>query len=553
MIDFDKLLPDIQTGIRNHLTAETEFTVTGLASVFRQIIESVVNGVGGCAGCIVLLDTEDRTFERIYSYGYGDDFEWWKKVEDGDGRISECIEQGRVLFDPDVRDLEKYVPLCPETVSQISVPLQDPLGGIYGAVALEFSREYDFAIEAWVKSASPALSTLVEYVDHFHFTNRAALAMNAVRDCAKTIDEQRSIESIVDALSAIVGGGEIAILRRYGGDLTVEASRNIVSSEIPNDVKVGILKGQGYTGAVAHSRRSFYCKNTADRTRYPYYRPVVESTLSQFTTPLIFWNELIGVVNVGANIPYAFSSRDRELINNCATQAASLLFFQRLLGEILTLSHKTKQRLDFPAFIAPALKDNPAVQTDAFKAVMRSIEEARSIVSEAEYPFRDRDVSALDLADVISEVLKAHRPLIDAYGIDLEINIRKGSRFQYIASDRHIEDIAENLLFNAIAASNRSVEKRISVSLLDRDIMSVRYFVIRVSNTGTFSKLLPEAGSEAIQYLFRPGERLIAGTGGPELRGLGLWLIDRILAGYGGYLAIEEEENTVTALAYLRQ
>ncbi len=89
------------------------------------------------------------------------------------------------------------------------------------------------------------------------------------------------------------------------------------------------LTGNGITGYVAASGKSYLCPDTAAD---PLYVPGAEGTRSSMTAPLLFQDEIIGTLNVESPQTNAFSEDDVKFIEMFGREIAAALHTLQLLS-----------------------------------------------------------------------------------------------------------------------------------------------------------------------------------------------------------------------------
>ncbi len=89
------------------------------------------------------------------------------------------------------------------------------------------------------------------------------------------------------------------------------------------------LTGNGITGYVAASGKSYLCPDTAAD---PLYVPGAEGARSSMTAPLLFQDEIIGTLNVESPQPNAFSEDDVKFIEMFGREIAAALHTLQLLS-----------------------------------------------------------------------------------------------------------------------------------------------------------------------------------------------------------------------------
>jgi len=81
-------------------------------------------------------------------------------------------------------------------------------------------------------------------------------------------------------------------------------------------------KGNGITGYVAHTGKSYLCEDT---TEDPHYLQGIVDGKSSLTVPLLHHDQVIGTFNVESPEPRAFTSKDLRFLELFATHVASAL------------------------------------------------------------------------------------------------------------------------------------------------------------------------------------------------------------------------------------
>jgi CheY-like chemotaxis protein len=88
-------------------------------------------------------------------------------------------------------------------------------------------------------------------------------------------------------------------------------------------------QGNGVTGFVAATGKSYLCDNTAED---PLYLPGVKGARSSMTVPLIFGDKVIGTFNVESPQPHAFTESDLQFMEIFTRQIAGALNTLELLA-----------------------------------------------------------------------------------------------------------------------------------------------------------------------------------------------------------------------------
>ena len=526
-------------------------TVNQLRESYQAVLAEALQLFHADAGCLVFIDRQEPDFETIVAEGYGPRFQWWEHVQYGEGLVSSAASKGALLLTPDVTQAPGYVALRPATKSQASIPLKDRWG-TFGVLALESDT-----ISAFPESCRPTVATFGDAFQHllreFHgdlLSARMASTFDQLNAIGEEENEKRRIELIMQAAASLVGEGEVAVLRRYGGRLVVTDTLNI-DVPTPDDLEIGISEGQGYTCYVAHTQRPFYCKDTSDKSRYPYYRSVVESTRSQYTMPLLFKRELVGVLNVGSTVPYGFSVMDRRLLDIFAEHAANSLYYSRLFSELRTLTHQVRQRLHVVDWLGPSvLKRIPEDLEATFARFQDAVNESKDLLTASMYPYRQGELEDVNIPALVAKIIDELKDVIDEAGIAMETGFEHGN-LVYRAVSQHLREVIRNVLWNAIEALAECDEKRIAISARAEVQYEARYLKVTVADTGRGILVPDRSPAESVRELLSPGSKRPVGRDARRGRGLGLWICDHLLANYGGYLDLNPGDKGGTVVAIL--
>ena len=533
---------------------------TGL--LYDQLTKIIIEGFGGHAGCIVFVDGEDgedaKQFDRIYAHGYGENFIWWSKLDNGEGAVWRTIRKGVPTTIFDVTADQDYVPLNVDTVSQMNIPILSE-ERVTGAMVVEFPKALSPDAGILIEKTSRRLQRFIVRLEEQIFRVRGETVLAQIEKIGDAASEDEALKIIIAAMELVVGSGEVAILRRTAGQLSVAGYANIDALNLPKMVPIGDIEHEGYTSYVAHLRIPVYCRETIDDKSYPYYREVVKATRSQYTVPLVFRRELVGVLNVGSKQPYAFSQTDRKLVSSLARHAAHALYYQRLLGEIGSISRMASEKL----------KNWPWVKDDAYEvrngkqrvaAILDgAISQAQELISLGGHEFRAGPVeTTIDLRERLSQ--SAVERLAQAAAT---LNFSFSSDLQVDAAPCHISEVTFDQILNSLISAVRletagAKRENVVITLREKTVTDgangsrTKYYIVEIridDPTGVFHKVIDEKNYDAL--LSPRAENWYTAEGASERPHL--WLCDRLLAGNGGYLDITvSADSRVVLTAHFR-
>jgi sigma-B regulation protein RsbU (phosphoserine phosphatase) len=142
-----------------------------------------------------------------------------------------------------------------------------------------------------------------------------------------TIEE--ALNSAVQGLQVTLGGDQISIMMADKDQKMLEVKSSI---GYPNEesARLKIPFGVGVTGWVAARRQAQRIGDTTKDSRYIAINPKVRSELA---IPLIYRNEVLGILNVESTRINAYNESDEEMLGTLAGSLAAIIAHSRLLEQ----------------------------------------------------------------------------------------------------------------------------------------------------------------------------------------------------------------------------
>ena len=140
---------------------------------------------------------------------------------------------------------------------------------------------------------------------------------------------EEALETTVRGLQVTLGGDRVSILLLDRDRKTLEVRAFVGYAEDTGAIRVPL--GTGITGWAATHRKPL---RVDDVTRDPRYIQVSENTRSELAIPLIYRNELLGIVNVESEQVAAYNDNDEEMLGTLAGSLAAVIANARLLAQI---------------------------------------------------------------------------------------------------------------------------------------------------------------------------------------------------------------------------
>ena len=140
---------------------------------------------------------------------------------------------------------------------------------------------------------------------------------------------EEALDSAVSGLQVTLGGDRVSILMPDSEHKFLEVKASVGYSQDVDKIRVPI--GSGVTGWVAEHRRLLRVDNASEDPRYIQASP---NTRSELAIPLIYRNEILGVLNVESEQIAAYNENDEEMLGTLAGSLAAIIANARLVEQV---------------------------------------------------------------------------------------------------------------------------------------------------------------------------------------------------------------------------
>ncbi len=225
-------------------------------------------------------------------------------------------------------------PLLPNTKAEACLPLK--VGNrLIGAIDVQSDRPFVFTDENTKILQILADQLAVGIVNSELFADaqerlsqhRLLHHVTTAAASSTTIDE--ALNSAVQGLQVTLGGDQISILLADKEQKTLEV-RSAIGYPNEESSKLKIPFGVGITGWVASRRQTQRINDVTKDSRYIAVNPKVRSELA---IPLIYRNEVLGILNVESIRTNAYTENDEEMLGTLAGSLAAIIAHSRLLEQ----------------------------------------------------------------------------------------------------------------------------------------------------------------------------------------------------------------------------
>jgi GAF domain-containing protein len=248
------------------------------------------------------------------------------------GFVSSRGEQ--LVVDNTAKDSTYYAnPLFPDTRSEAAFPLK--VGErILGEIDVQSIHPYAFTEDKLrsLKILADQMAIAVVNTELFSETqehlSQHRLLHHITTTAASGTTLEEALESAVNGLQVTLGGDRVTILLTNREKNTLEAK---ASTGYAENITVEIPIGSGVTGWAAAHKRPLRVKNV---TEDPRYIAISSNTRSELAIPLVYRNELLGVLNVESELVDAYTENDEEMLGTLGGSLAAIIANARLLEQI---------------------------------------------------------------------------------------------------------------------------------------------------------------------------------------------------------------------------
>jgi GAF domain-containing protein/HAMP domain-containing protein len=225
-------------------------------------------------------------------------------------------------------------PLLPGTRAEAALPLK--VGErIVGVMDVQSAHPYAFGGDSLrtLQILADQLGVAVVNSELFAETQehlaQHRLLHHITTSAASGTTLEEALESAVTGIQVTLGGDRVAIMLADRDKKLLEVRAAAGYGEDILRLKIPI--GSGVTGWTAVHRKPLRVDNVAEEPRYI---QASANTSSELAIPLLYRNEVLGVLNVESEQPAAYSQDDEEMLGTLAGSLAAIIANARLLEQI---------------------------------------------------------------------------------------------------------------------------------------------------------------------------------------------------------------------------
>jgi len=244
--------------------------------------------------------------------------------------------KGEPLVVNDIQKDATYLPnpMLPETRAEAAIPLK--IGErILGVLDVQSTIPYSFnsndisIFQTLADQLAIAVSNSELFGEIQEHLSQHRLLHHITTSAASGTTLEEALTSAVKGLQVTLGGDRVSILLSDEERKRLTVRAWVGYSE--NASEMIIPFGSGITGWVAAHRKPLRVNDIAQDARYIM---VSSNTRSELALPLIFRNDLLGVLNVESEQVGAYNENDEEMLGTLAGSLAAIIANARLVDQI---------------------------------------------------------------------------------------------------------------------------------------------------------------------------------------------------------------------------
>lgn len=509
------------------------------------ILDEIVRVLGPSSASIFLINPDSKSLELEVSYGLPKD---WKGVEltVGQGIIGWTALHGRALIVGDVEKDPRYISARPSIHSEMAVPMEDR-GVIIGVVNID-SNEVDAYDESSLKIITLLTNEATRVVSRLWLIKQLRAKANQLESLvvmSQRLAGERDSDVLMQTLTRqahqLIECGGSALFVLSSDQKYLELHSMVSNEQFLND-EAYIPLDHSALGTVIRRKKQIEV-HKVNFTEENDFLAVIqrEGFISMLASPIIFGDEIIGVIIVYTKYAHRFSNEEKKVLQTLAGMGAISIQNSRLYTRIFAsedsmrrneklttlgmlaaeIAHEIRNPLTVIKLLFDSLNlkfiDNDPRCTDV-QVIGEKLDQLEEIVERVLSFGRTRAgmLSRQNLNTMVDDTIKLVRLKLNQQKIKLNFEPTDGEILVDVNKGQILQVIL-NLVLNATQAMPKGGTIQIKTSI-EADVAN---FTIKDNGTG-----IPVAIKDNIFESFL--------TDRPDGTGLGLSISKRILRSHRG-------------------
>lgn len=288
--------------------------------------------------------------------------------------VGQATSRGESVVANDVTQDSTYYPnpLLPQTRSELAVPLKISAPGqpgrVVGALDVQSDQLNAFSIEdiAILRILADQLAVAVVNANLFANSERNLIQHRLLHQittaAASSASVEEALSSAVQGLQVILEGVFVSILLFNPAENVYEVKAWAGYSNQQDLTRLKIHPGEGIVGQAVQERALV---NINDTRSAPQYIGIEQDIRSEIAIPLIYRDEVMGVLNIESKTAGAFKEEDQELLGTLGGSLAAIIANTSLVEQIRRQVDRQRLLLDITGKIRRSVDFNSILETSA--------------------------------------------------------------------------------------------------------------------------------------------------------------------------------------------
>ncbi len=233
-------------------------------------------------------------------------------------------------------------PLLPDTKAEAATPLK--VGErILGVLDVQSIHPYAFnednlrTLQILTDQLAIAVVNSELFAETQEHLSQDRLLHHITTTAASGTTLEEALESAVEGLQVTLGGDRVSIMLMDRERKNLEIKAAVGYSEAVTHMIIPV--GSGITGWTAAHRRPLRIDDVTADSRYI---QASSNTRSELAIPLIYRNDVLGVLNVESEQPGAYTENDEEMLGTLGGSLAAVIANARLLEQIRSQAERER-------------------------------------------------------------------------------------------------------------------------------------------------------------------------------------------------------------------
>ncbi len=507
---------ELQTKVEPLLleVADVVNTTLDLDTTLRRVAELVRKVIDYRIFAILLLNEKTQELRFRFQVGYSREVAERLKIKVGEGVTGLAAQRREAILVHDVSLDPRYISAVPNVRSELAVPLIVK-NRLIGVIDLEsplpnhFTEEHKRLLTLIASRMAVGIENARLYTRTTRQARTLVLLNEIARELTSILNVDELLKRIAELLSRLIDYQMFSILLL---DSTGQKLEHRFALRFQENVhlKHEVPKGRGVVGYAAEHKEAVLVPDVSKDPRYIQLNP---ETRSELAVPLIYKDNVIGVLDLEHTRRGFFTDDHRRTVTTLAAQVAIALENARLYEQIarqekrlerdLALARELQfrllpQTLPKPAHLDIAAKSMPAraIGGDLYDFVSYSLSRTAIIVGDVS----GKGAPAAIYAALVSGILRSHAPIEPSPAEML-------SALNFSLGERRIEAQFVSLIYALWDDQSRTL--RIANSGLPRPLYCHDGKIEPIEIAGLPSGLFDDADYDELSFRAKPGDMFV--------------------------------------------